>query len=107
MPINTRDERASAIMVGLPFRAILPEVDGSISEDDRYIVCFLYGWGGIVPFVPTTCDVHLMSAYSRAHHLTLINAAHDLDLGEDRLLSGYSWEHHFTLDNDAQEVECP
>ena len=48
-----------------------------------------------------------MSAYSLAHHLTLINAAHDLDLGEDRLLSGYSWEHHFTLDNDAQEVECP
>ena len=42
MSIDTREKRASAIMVGLPFRNLLPVADGVIDNDDKRQVAFLY-----------------------------------------------------------------
>lgn len=42
MAIDTVDKRASTLMVGLPFRAILPEPDGVIAAAERIIVAFRY-----------------------------------------------------------------
>lgn len=42
MAVDTRDERAGAILPGLPFRGLLPVADGSVAQADRQQVAFLY-----------------------------------------------------------------
>jgi hypothetical protein len=43
MPVDTRDKRSSAIMVGLPFRGQLPAPDaGAEDQGDRQHVALMY-----------------------------------------------------------------
>lgn len=42
MAIDTRDKRASAIEVGLPWRGLLPVPDGGLNQGDRQQVAFMY-----------------------------------------------------------------
>ena len=41
MSLDTREKRAGAIMLGLPWRGILPVPDSSLSQGDRQEVLFL------------------------------------------------------------------
>lgn len=40
--IDTQQKRMSAIMVGLPFRAVLPPAELTVSQADRQTVAFSY-----------------------------------------------------------------
>ena len=40
--LDTQAKRASAVMISLPFRGILPAPDGSIGSADRQHLAFLY-----------------------------------------------------------------
>ncbi len=42
MAVDTRNERCSAIGVGLPFRLVLPNADGTVNQADRQHVAYLY-----------------------------------------------------------------
>lgn len=42
MPIDTRDKRASAVHVSLPWRGMLPAPDGAINQGDRQHAAFMY-----------------------------------------------------------------
>lgn len=42
MAVDTRDERASAIHVGLPWRGLLPLADGAVSQADRQHAATMY-----------------------------------------------------------------
>lgn len=55
MAIDTRNKRASAINVGLPWRCSFPMPDGSISQADRKHVSLLYAGilDGIVSIIET------------------------------------------------------
>lgn len=54
MALDTRDKRASAVHVSLPWRGVLPAPDGSVGGADRQQSAFLYrgvaaGGGGAAP----------------------------------------------------------
>jgi len=58
MAIDTRNKRASAIGIGLPFRAAYPAPDSTIDASDRLHVAFLYsgiaaGAGAEPQYYPT------------------------------------------------------
>ena len=42
MAVDTRNKRASAISIGLPWRGLLPEPDGTIDQADRQQVALVY-----------------------------------------------------------------
>ena len=42
MPIDSRDKRASAISVTLPWRGMLPVPDGTLVQGDRQQVALMY-----------------------------------------------------------------
>ena len=47
--MDTRNKRASAAMVGLPFRGVLPLPDGTISLLDRVFIAYMYVFGSETP----------------------------------------------------------
>ena len=60
MALDTRDKRASAIHVGMPWRGLLPLPDGAaLDQGDRQQVAFMYR--GILAGAPVaTDDVRLL-----------------------------------------------
>jgi hypothetical protein len=42
MPVESRNARASAMMVGLPWRALSPAPDGALDPGDQQHMAFLY-----------------------------------------------------------------
>jgi hypothetical protein len=42
MPVDTREKRAGAVYVGLPWRGQLPLPDGAIAQADRQQVAYMY-----------------------------------------------------------------
>lgn len=55
MAIDTRNKRASAIGIGLPWRAAYPLADGTIDQADRQHVALLYA--GILASTPEEIPV--------------------------------------------------
>jgi hypothetical protein len=42
MALDTRNKRSSAVNISLPWRALLPEPDGTIGQDNRFALAFFY-----------------------------------------------------------------
>jgi hypothetical protein len=43
MAVDTRNKRSSAVLVGLPWRGLYPDPDGTVAADDRSHAAGLYG----------------------------------------------------------------
>ena len=62
MPIDTRERRASAVTVGLPWRGTFPAGDGTIDQGDRQQAATFYrgvlaGAGVAAPFTYTRLQI--------------------------------------------------
>jgi hypothetical protein len=52
MAIDTRNKRSSAVSVGSPWRAMLPEPDGAVGQADRQHVALMYSGISAAEAVP-------------------------------------------------------
>lgn len=54
--MNTRNKRASSVMVGLPWRGLMPVADNTVDASDRQFMALMYmgiAAGGFVPPAPS------------------------------------------------------
>ena len=63
--LDTRDKRSSGILISLPFRGRLPNVDSSVDQPDRQHVPFMYsgiaaGGAGPAPTGPPVGTLTMM-----------------------------------------------
>lgn len=66
MPIDSRDKRASSLLVGLPFGRVFPVPDGTITEADFEQEAYLYRGipsGAVVVESPPTFDIALAAQW--------------------------------------------
>jgi len=66
MPVDTRDERASAISTARPFMPTLPLVDATVNQADRQQVSFAYvgilagaAVAVLLPFIRVTVPIYM------------------------------------------------